>query len=85
MQLEQWKKEVITKLASDLPQLQKGHSEAMEAYYQTMERERQIFECEIEALKKELKEVKGNKVESGRQNAKGKNKSLEKASEPVRG
>lgn len=48
-----------------------------------MERERQIFECEIEALKKELKEVNGNKVESGRQNAKGKNRSLEKASEPT--
>lgn len=31
VQLEQWKKEVITKLASDLAQLQKGHSEAMEA------------------------------------------------------
>lgn len=31
VQLEEWKKEVIIKLASDLAQLQKGHSEAMEA------------------------------------------------------
>ena len=31
VELEEWKKGVIIKLASDLAQLQKGHIEAMEA------------------------------------------------------
>lgn len=75
-QLEEWKNELMTKLASELAQLQQGHSEPMEAQYQEMERQRQFFVCEIEALKKD-------KGDEARQDAKGKKGSVEISTEPT--
>ena len=66
-QLEEWKAELMTTLASEIDQLQRAHGEAVEAQYQEMERQREHFTLEIETLKEELKEVKEKKAESKQQ------------------
>ena len=57
----------MTTLESEFDQLQRVHGEAVEAQYQEMERQREYFTVEIEALKEELKEVKERKAESEQQ------------------
>ncbi|MCJ1349623.1 hypothetical protein MMC31_007864, partial [Peltigera leucophlebia] len=81
-QLEEWKAELMTVLASEIKQLQEAHGEAVEAQFQEMEKQREHFVAEIEALKEELREVKEGKVESERQATGGDERSLVKASIP---
>lgn len=81
-QLEEWKAELMTTLASEIDQLQRAHGEAVEAQYQEMERQREYFTLEIETLKEELKEVKERKAESEQQAWRKEERSLVKASIP---
>lgn len=62
-QLEEWKEDLMAKLASEVVQLQKAHEEAMEAQYQEIERQRVFFTIEIEALKEEIREMKRSEEE----------------------
>lgn len=81
-QLKDWKAELMAILASEIKQLQDAHGEAVEAQYQEMEKQREHFVAEIEALKEELKELKEGKAESERQAAGEMERSLVKASVP---
>lgn len=58
-QLEEWNEDLLTKLPSEVAQLQRAHGEAMEAQYQEMEKQRVFFAVEIEASKGEIREMKG--------------------------
>ena len=72
----------MTTLESEIDQLQRAHGEAVEAQYQEMERQREYFTVEIEALKEELKEVKERKAESEQQAWRKEERSLVKTSMP---
>ncbi len=73
----------MAKLASELVQVQIMHGEAIEAQYREMEKQREHFTLEIEALKEMLNEVKEDKKKNARQDAERKKKGLEKENEPI--
>ena len=54
-QLEQWKEDMVAKFTSEIAQLQ---NEAVQAQYREMENQRVFFTLEIDALKKEVREMK---------------------------
>ena len=62
-QLEEWKEDLMTKLTSEVAQLQRTYEEPMEAQYQEIEKQRVFFTVEIEALKEEIREMKRNEKE----------------------
>lgn len=63
-QLEQWKKNFVSKITCELAQLQKAHEEVMEAQSREMENQRAFFTVEIEALKEEVRELKKGEEET---------------------
>ncbi len=73
----------MAKLASELVQVQIMHGETMEAQYREMEKLREHFTLEIEALKEILKEVKEDKTKNARQDAERTKTGLEKENEPI--
>ena len=90
-ELEQWKEDFLARIACEMTQLRETHKETMQAQYREMENQRVSFTIEIEALKKEIKELKRSEEENKGTPAIGKNqaqptreqKSLENLAEPI--
>ncbi len=90
-ELEQWKEDFVARIACEMTQLRETHEETMQAQYREMENQRVSFTIEIEALKKEINELKRSEEENKGTPTMGKNqaqptrerKSLENLAEPI--